>query len=249
MSLSVFVLGIKRFFYIFFLMCHAISYCDMVAGTTILTAQGLVPVEEINVGDYVIGYANNTLIENEVLKIASDEITDFVFTIVIDQGVIQATKNQFFYDPVIGQWIKTKNLTVNSIFVRNDLRHCVCQNITSHAQKTIIYKISTKYPHNFFISDACILIHNNPFVIALEWVFGGGIEFLGVTLGAVFGGSVVGVKLYDKYKKNNVSFDSRLETDFRHGGCFSDSGNNDQKSNDGCFIPGSASISAIDLAS
>jgi hypothetical protein len=77
-------------------MCHAISYCDIVAGTTILTVRGLVPVEEINVGDYVVGYANNTLIENKVLKISSDEITDFVFTVVIDQGVIQATKNQFF---------------------------------------------------------------------------------------------------------------------------------------------------------
>ena len=233
MSSHVFSSIIKRILIVFLLASHGISYCDIVAGTTILTPHGLIPIEEINVGDYVIGCENNTLVSNEVTKITSAEI-NVVFIIETAQGVIQATKNQFFYDPLIKQWIQAKKLTTNNIFLSSDLTHCSCQSITSLVQKTTVYKISTQSPHNFFISDACILTHNNPF-IALTWAFGGGIEFIGVTLGALFGGTVVGVKVYDKYKKNHATFDYKVEVQHPLGGCFSEQQSDEYKTKGGCF--------------
>jgi hypothetical protein len=236
MNSHLFLAIIKRIFFVFLLVFHNISYCDIVAGTTILTPSCLVPVEEINVGDYVLGYENNVLVENEVTNISLAEV-DIVFSIETDQGVIQATKNQLFYDPRIKQWVRAKKLTTNNTFFDSHLNYCSCQNITLLLQKTTIYKISTKSPHNFFISDARVLTHNNFFAIALRWAFGGGIEFVGATLGALFGGTAIGVKVYNKYKKNQVSFDLKAEVDSYSGGCFSDPYCNDQNISGGCFIP------------
>lgn len=190
---------------------HNISFPAIVAGNTILTIHGLIPIEKINIGDYVIGYKNNTLIEHQVIQISSATKKNII-SITINKEVIAATKNQLFYDPSIKQWIKAKNLTKNNTFLNNKLEYCFCQNITTSSQETIAYKISTTSPHNFFISNLRILTHNiPPIAVGVAWVFGSGIQFAGLTLGTFFGGTMIGINLFNKHKKNNDTAKSKPE--------------------------------------
>lgn len=229
MNFSIFLSVIKSLFLVFLLIGYSFSYCDVVAGTTILTPKGLIPVEKINVGDYVISCENNILVVSQVTCVSLAEV-DIVFNIRTNQGILQAAKNQLFYEPCENNWIKTKKLTTNNVFFNSDLMHSVCQSITISSQKKTIYKVSTQYPHNFFISDAHLLIHNfPPLVVGLGWAFGAGIKFTGITLGACFGGAVIGVKLFNQYKHNDVVFDPQVE-DFSHvGSFFPDPDHNDEE--------------------
>lgn len=151
----IFSLIIKLIYFTFLLACHGISYGDVVAGTTVLTPHGLVSIEKINVGDYVIGYENNALVENQVIYIAAAE-ADVICNIVTDQGIIQATTNQLFYDSCTKRWIKVKELTTGSIFLKSDLHHCSCQSITPVTQKATTYRISTTSPLPCRLLSKCI---------------------------------------------------------------------------------------------
>jgi hypothetical protein len=203
---------LKRILFTFVLSWCSISFCDIATGTTILTIQGLTPIEKINIGDYVVGYESNALGINQVIQISAIKI-DTIVTITTNQEVIQATENQLFYDPCINHWIKAKDLTTSNIFLNSNLEYCSCHNITIAPQTTIAYKISTTSPHNFFISNAQILTHNVPPVaIGIAWAFGAGIKFAGITLGALFGGTMIGINLLNKNKKNVLTFGLDAET-------------------------------------
>jgi hypothetical protein len=70
------------------------------------------------------------------------------------------------------------------------------------APDTKIIHIATTAPHTFFITEQELLTHNAfPLVIGLSWLFGGGLEFLGISIGTAALGSYVGVQLYNAQKQ------------------------------------------------
>lgn len=134
---------------------------SVLAKTVIKTSSGLVPIENLHVGDYVtsLNLETNSLADVKITKISKKTI-DAVILIETDNGIICASKGQLFYDPNLSIWIEAQNLTTNNKLIDSDFRTVECFNITVLNFPVEIYEISVEDPHLFFCSDYQIVTHN-----------------------------------------------------------------------------------------
>jgi len=142
--------------------------------TLLKTPSGLIPIEELHIGDYVTSFdlETNSHIDVKVTNI-SKQITDIVTVIETDKGVIYAPQDQLFYDPKSNEWVKAEDLTTDSLLVDFDSRTIRCRDIQRLRYPTCIYKISLEDPHLFFSSDHHILTHNFAHIASTAIIEGG----------------------------------------------------------------------------
>ena len=177
------------------------------SGTLIKTSRGLIPVENITIGTSdVLGCNNEESVEVCITDI-STSIAHSAIVITTNNGDMIAAPEQFFYDPVMDRWIQAKDITINTILLNSSFIHCSCLNVqTVSIQPITVYRITTTAPHTFFIYDQEILTHNFvPIFVGLAWLFGGGIEFVGVTVGAAILGTAVGVHIHKKQVNSDAA--------------------------------------------
>ena len=134
---------------------------SILSGTLIKTCDGLIAVEDLCVGDYVIGVdpCDGSFINSRINKI-SKNVTDIVFIIETYDGLIYAPEDQLFYDPELDEWVYAQDLTPNNILIDYDGYDVPCLNIESLRVQAFVYEISLTSPHVFFASDLQILTHN-----------------------------------------------------------------------------------------
>src|SRR5687768_11502570 len=194
------------------ILCTNTLLSSILSGTLIKTSIGYETVENITVGDLLISFDNNRLITSTVTHI-SKAITNTLIIITTEKGKIYAAPDQQFFDPILQEWIAAKDLTIKNTFLDAQLNHCACLNMeTTNVPATITYHLSTTTPHTFFATHQELLVHNAvPLIIGFAWVFGGGINFAGLTLGTAIFGSYVGVTLYNKHKQKEKEFDIVFE--------------------------------------
>jgi len=180
---------------------------SVLASTLIKKVYESTPVEQIIIGDFFVGYSNKELINVSVTNVIITT-TNTITAITTNKGTIHAAPDQLFYDPVNGQWIKAKNITTNTSLLDFNGNHCPCLNVqTISAKPTHVYHISTTDPHTFFVYDQELLTHNFvPIFIALSWLFGGGIEFLGATIGTAVLGTIAGIHIYKNRDNSSTQF-------------------------------------------
>lgn len=180
---------------------------SIVAGTLIKSPQGFISAENITVDDIVIAYHQEKLSTTTITH-TLPATTDILIAITTQNGTVYACPDQQFFDPVLQQWITAQDITIENIFLNAQLEHCPCLNIeTIHVPGTKIYRITTNYPHNFFATEQELLVHNTlPIVIGVAWLFGEGIKFAGITIGAAILGSFIGVELFNRQKQKGKVF-------------------------------------------
>lgn len=162
----------------------------IVAGTLIKTQHGLIPIEELNVGDKVLAFApDKSHIE---VRIGNIVLVEPEKTIIIetDRGNICTSENQLFYDPKLDSWIKAKNLTRQHNLLDANQNNGTCLAIKSANTTINMYEIFLEPPHTFFLSDSQVLTHNEPISISIgiALLFGEGaivVETISIGIGIV----------------------------------------------------------------
>ena len=190
---------------IFFFLHSASTFSAIVFGTLVSTPNGLVPVQNLHIGDTVIGYCKKcrTLVESPITKIKKQKGKRLVLINVNNQNML-VSKNQIFFDPAKSKWIRARNITRNNYLLSYELidnnivfSKARCHSIQQVKRRSTVYEISLKYPHTFFISKAQILTHNFACSLGLGLAFGSGVisfetiavsaSFLGLGLYSLFG--------------------------------------------------------------
>ena len=133
-----------------------------VEGTLVLTEDGLVPIEDIEVGDYV--WAENPDTGDITLKEVLDTFekqVDTIVTITIDGEKIQTTEAHLFYVEGTG-WIPASMLQEGDTLSLEDGREVPVQSIETitYNHYVNVYNFEVKDFHIYYISDVSVLVHN-----------------------------------------------------------------------------------------
>ena len=129
-------------------------------GTLVLTSEGLLPINDIEIGDLVYSY--NEVTETDELK----EVTNLIrkekvyqrVTITVDSGetIVSTAEHPFYVD---GIWLDAKTLKPGmTIKTMNGFAAVV--NITSEEVSGITFNITVKDNHNYFVGSSRMLTHN-----------------------------------------------------------------------------------------
>ncbi len=177
----------------FILFWHVPAHPALIPGTLVKTPNGFVSIENLKIGDKVTtcnpdeSIIDKPLNEAIITNIVTST-TSKVFVIETNNGVLDADKDQLFYDPALGQCLKTENLTTDNklvSLVNNYSEYCDCLKIETLNVNAITYDISIESPHVYFVSNAQILTHNFFPIVAVGFSFA-----FGKTLGSI---SLVGI--------------------------------------------------------
>ncbi|MEG4529780.1 polymorphic toxin-type HINT domain-containing protein, partial [Microcoleus sp. D2_18a_D3] len=132
-----------------------------VAGTEILTVDGIKNIEDIQVGDWVIADDPTTPGEIEARQVLNTFVreTDALVDLYVDGEVISTTGEHPFWVSDKG-WVEAKDLVVGSLLQTADGRSIDVDKIEKQEGKFEVYNFSVEDFHTYFVSDWGILVHN-----------------------------------------------------------------------------------------
>jgi RHS repeat-associated protein len=131
-----------------------------VKGTLILTNKGLIPIEQIAVGDTVWVYNDSTgdkakqVVFNVVVR-----QTSRLISIYIDSAVIHTTSEHPFY--IRSRWVNAENIEINDSIVLFNGRQAAIRYIEVKDTSCTVYNFAVENYHTYYVSDLSVLVHNN----------------------------------------------------------------------------------------
>lgn|GEM_PF-3163049 len=145
-------------------------------GTTVLTSQGLTPIELLQKNDTVCSLNCTT---NELVDVSVQEIQailhDCYFAITLKAKnesdvdelteIIYASPKQLFYEATSDSFRTSDSLTVGHVLYKLAYKKLVqveCIAIQKFHEKKIFYSLYLEKPHLFFSSKFLVLTHNDP---------------------------------------------------------------------------------------
>lgn len=144
------------------------------AGTKVLTENGFVSVEKLEINQRIIGY---NLKDKSYPRIPITDIIVYdqedVITITTQNGIVRASPDQLFYDNSLQKFVEAMDCNNQTTFLSYDGMACKCLSVERKSELTKFYSIGLQEPHLYFSSDACILTHNFAAGIPLtQWFLG-----------------------------------------------------------------------------
>ncbi|MFQ4142114.1 polymorphic toxin-type HINT domain-containing protein [Chlorogloeopsis sp. ULAP02] len=132
-----------------------------VAGTEILTTEGIKNIEDIQVGDWVIADDPNTPGEIEARQVLDTFVreTTALVDLYVDGEVISTTGEHPFWTPDKG-WVEAKDLQVGSLLQTEDGRIIDVDRVEKREGQFQVYNFNVEGFHTYFVSDLGILVHN-----------------------------------------------------------------------------------------
>ncbi|WP_210412510.1 polymorphic toxin-type HINT domain-containing protein [Leptospira yasudae] len=132
-----------------------------VAGTLVHTKDGLKKIEEIQVGDVVLSWNEETS-EKEfqpVMEVFVRE-ADLIYKLEFLNGsIVETTWNHPFWINGRG-WVETKDLRKNDLVLTAKGEELALLNIIISERSETVYNFEVATTHTYFISDSSILVHN-----------------------------------------------------------------------------------------
>ena len=143
---------------------NSVSIC-FVAGTKVLTENGLVNIEDIQVGMKVYSYNEETKkVElNEVLRTFENPAEREMAKVTINGEVIESTSGHEYYTVNRG-WIDAKELVKGDVLLNSDNEEVLVEDvevIEGHGYK-LVYNLNVENNHNYYVGEENILVHNAP---------------------------------------------------------------------------------------
>jgi len=133
-------------------------------GTTLVaTEHGLVPIEEIKIGDKVWAYdeANQTKSLQEVTHLIRGEGNKTLTDITLHSGeVITATANHPFWEINRKEWLEADELNISSILLDINDNNATIKSLRSYGNNRRVYNLSVGNVHTYFVGVQGILGHN-----------------------------------------------------------------------------------------
>ncbi|MCV3217127.1 polymorphic toxin-type HINT domain-containing protein [Plectonema radiosum NIES-515] len=132
-----------------------------VAGTEILTTEGIKNIEDIKVGDWVIADDPTTPGEIEARQVLDTFVreTTALVDLYVDGEVISTTGEHPFWTPDKG-WVEAKDLHVGSLLQTEDGRVIDVDRVEKRSGQFEVYNFKVEGWHTYFVSDLGILVHN-----------------------------------------------------------------------------------------
>ena len=132
-----------------------------VAGTEVLTVDGIKNIEDIQVGDWVIADDPTTPGEIEAKQVLETFVreTDALVDLYVDGEVISTTGEHPFWVPDKG-WVEAKDLEVGSLLQTEDGRIIDVDKIEKREGKFPVYNFKVEGIPTYFVSELGILVHN-----------------------------------------------------------------------------------------
>lgn len=133
--------------------------CSFSADTEVATADGLVPISEIEIGDRVLAYHE-----------AADETGYFAVTNVfahLDPAVlyltvgdeqIETTPDHPFYSE--HEWVAASQLSVGSLLTSDSGAGAVVTGIRTERRLQVMYNLTVAEAHTYYVGDGGWLVHN-----------------------------------------------------------------------------------------
>lgn len=151
-----------------------------VAGTTVHTKDGTKPIEKIRIGDKV--WAKNlTTGKNELRTVTGlvSKHTDQVMTITVAGGAkVTVTDEHPFYVTGLG-WVMSGDLKVGDPLAQRDGSSTTIAAISVKPADTTVYNFTVDGDHNYYVTDAQLLVHNCRVPNRLPDLDGGSLQDVG----------------------------------------------------------------------
>jgi hypothetical protein len=128
--------------------------------TEITTEDGLKPIREIQVGDKVLSWNENTdsVCLGTVVSLFQDTV-DEIYSLQIGGHTVETTAEHPFW--VVGQgWVTVKNLRPGMKMRGVDDNWIAVSEVRRRIERTRVYNIEVVGTHTYFVSTAQILVHN-----------------------------------------------------------------------------------------
>ncbi|MDM9580199.1 polymorphic toxin-type HINT domain-containing protein [Nostoc sp. GT001] len=132
-----------------------------VAGTEILTTEGIKNIEDIKVGDWVIADDPTTPGEIEARQVTDTFVreTTALVDLYVDGEVISTTGEHPFWTPDKG-WVEAKDLQVGSLLQTEDGRVIDVDRVEKREGQFEVYNFKVDGFHSYFVSGLGVLVHN-----------------------------------------------------------------------------------------
>ena len=136
-----------------------------VAGTKVLSENGLINIEDIKNGMKVYSYNEETKqVElNEVKNTFINYVDYDMYKIYIENEVIESTNKHPYYIKDRG-WIEARNLQIGDTLITPENKEIEIKNIeiVKHVGNKLkeVYNIEVNNNHNYFVGENKVLVHN-----------------------------------------------------------------------------------------
>ena len=158
--------------------------CCFVAGTAIHTDKGLVPIEQIKIGDKVLSYNEKTK-QYEYKSVANNFIgikENIVKIKIRGEKLLTTTTEHPFYvkktrkardglssdDDEEGEWLTAEELKVGQKVLRPDGLWTRITSIEQSSEPTLVYNLEVEGNHNYFVGEIGVLSHNCDIVAGIK---------------------------------------------------------------------------------
>lgn len=130
-----------------------------VAGTQVCTQKGMMPIEKVMIGDYVLSYNTDTGEQsyNKVLKTYSRNVDALCEVSVADTTIISTPNHPYFVD---GDWVAASDLKVGDRLLLSDdtIEEVKAVNIID-SPSTKVYNLNVESDHTYYAEE--VLVHNS----------------------------------------------------------------------------------------
>ncbi len=134
-----------------------------VAGTLIKTSEGLIPIEEIRVGDEVFAYNVETgeTELKEVKQLFVHEEDELVHLVINGEKIDTTTNHPFFVEDL--GFVSAKDLQVGDELSLYDGSTATVEHIEVEIleESVLVYNFEVDDWHTYFVGNDCVLVHND----------------------------------------------------------------------------------------
>ncbi|AXR60291.1 hint domain-containing protein [Leptospira mayottensis] len=181
------------------------SLC-FVAGTLVLTGRGLKTIERIKVGEEVLAYdpRTNTQTFKSVVRLFNNESSELLKINFGDGEEVNTTPGHRFFTDNRG-FVLASELTTKDLFLDKSGNTVTIHSIEKETlkEKTSVFNFEVEDYHTYYVSEECILVHNDSVKMLQERIAANG-ELNGPLVNKGIDKILDQVNSFDKTKSGNV---------------------------------------------
>ncbi len=133
-----------------------------IAGTLVLTADGYQNIEDVQVGDYVWAWDEETgdIALKQVVETYIREKADLVHIFAAGEEIVTTTEHPF-YSPVQG-WTAASDLRAGDVLLLVNGEYVVVEKVQHELLENpvTVYNFQVEDYHTYYVSDSGVLVHN-----------------------------------------------------------------------------------------